>query len=378
MQTFNAFLKIVKNHLPSIILYFVIFSIFSVVLSTFANNDHNESFSADKEQIAVFDYDNSEESKALYKYLDHTHTIINIDDNNEAIADNMYYSFISYALTIKKGFSNDFSKLENVKRPSSTSGEFLDSQINNYLHILESYKAAGYSVSDSIHLTDEAVNTTSDVEFISASSSNEENTKAVTYFFRYLPYTFLATIIINLGTAFCTFRKKDLSARIQCSSSSVTNRNIGIAAAALLSGIAMLILYIALALILYKGELLNMAGLLKCLNSFVFLIFSVGVSYLISFFFNSLETLNMIGNVYALICCFFSGIFVPLEILSTGVKTFAHFLPTYWFTLANNLTDTFTGSAVQFQKYFTYIGIEVLFAVAVFAASLAVSKLKRT
>lgn len=377
MQTFKAFMKILKKHAPSISMYFIIFTVISLLTAHLNTDYSNNTFSSSKISIAVFDYDKSEESKALYDYLDRTHSIMKINDNQEEIADEMYYDRISYVLTIKQGFKNDYTNLENIKRPGSTEGEFVDHAIEKYVKLLDTYKVAGYNTADSIRLTNEAISKTSEVSFISSSTSNEENKKSITYFFRYIPYAFLASLIINLGNAFCIFRKKDLNARIQCSSQTITKRNLGIASAALVFSIGMLIIYLLLALLLYKSEMFTTIGLLKSLNAFVFLLFCVGFTYLLSFFVHSVNALNMVGNVFSLASCFFSGIFVPIEILSEGVKTAAHFLPTYWYILANDMTDVFSGSAAQYEKYFTYIGIEVLFAIVAFVAALAVSKLKK-
>ena len=43
---------------------------------------------------------------------------------------------------------------------------------------------------------------------------------------------------------------------------------------------------------------------------------------------------GMITNVVSLSLSFLGGIFVPLSVLGEGVKSFARFLPTYWYATA--------------------------------------------
>ena len=85
----------------------------------------------------------------------------------------------------------------------------------------------------------------------------------------------------------------------------------------------------------------------------------------------------MISNVLGLGLSFLGGIFVPLEYMSSGVVAFARFLPTYWYVKANQIIDSYTGTSAQISTYLSYIGIEFIFALAIFSAALAASKVRK-
>jgi len=132
-----------------------------------------------------------------------------------------------------------------------------------------------------------------------------------------------------------------------------------------------------MAVIMYNTDFFSMKGLLYVSNSVVFLLIAMSIVYFISYFVQSTSTLSMISNVLGLGLSFLGGIFVPLEFMSSGVVAFAKFLPTYWYVKANQIVDTYTGTSEQINTFLSYIGIESIFALAIFSAALAASKLKK-
>ena len=85
----------------------------------------------------------------------------------------------------------------------------------------------------------------------------------------------------------------------------------------------------------------------------------------------------MVSNVLALGMSFLTGVFVPLEFLGEGIIRFAHFLPSYWYILGVRFIDSYvTGDALT--ELWQYMGIQMLFAMAVLAVGLAYSRAKTT
>ena len=152
----------------------------------------NNIFEATSLNIAVFDYDNSDLSHALYNYLDSTQNIVNIKDDNETICDELFNRNISYALFIREGFSSDFSLIENVKDTQSTSAYYLDNCISDYLKVLNSCLKAGYSNEEAISLTNSSINTTASMEII----NNNTDDESLYFYFKYIPYAFVSVCLL--------------------------------------------------------------------------------------------------------------------------------------------------------------------------------------
>lgn len=72
MQVFKSYFKILNRHMGQMIMYLSIFIGIMVVLTATRTNKAEGDYEAIKPQFAVFDYDNSSESKALTECLKKT------------------------------------------------------------------------------------------------------------------------------------------------------------------------------------------------------------------------------------------------------------------------------------------------------------------
>ena len=63
---------------------------------------------------------------------------------------------------------------------------------------------------------------------------------------------------------------------------------------------------------------------------------------------------------------FLCGSFVPQSILPDSVLSAARFLPAYWYIRANNMLAGFGSEVFDNNFYWQCVGIQMLFAVAVF------------
>ena len=88
------------------------------------------------------------------------------------------------------------------------------------------------------------------------------------------------------------------------------------------------------------------------------------------------ELLNGVGNLLGILMTFLGGAWMPLSLMGPAVQTVAHFVPTYWVNdaigkaLASDLTSAMLGDIA------CDLGVTVLFAVAIAAAGLALSRTK--
>ena len=87
MQVFKSYFKILNRHMGQMIMYLSIFIGIMVVLTATRTNKAEGDYEAIKPKFAVFDYDNSSESKALTEYLKKTCIKKNIkNDKKETFA----------------------------------------------------------------------------------------------------------------------------------------------------------------------------------------------------------------------------------------------------------------------------------------------------
>ncbi len=381
MQVFKAFFITLKRELVSVLIYFTIFLALALLLSGNGKKQTEVVYNDAKVKVAVFDRDNTVLSRSLYDYLDKTQDLVTIKDDKDSITDELFYRNVEYVLIIKEGFeenikSGDFENVvENVKVPDSLSGTLLDDKINQYLSALSAYTAGGFSAGEAASKALDTADITAQVTLLKVEGKETEKSRAF-YYYTYIPYVLICMMISALGSILLTFRKKELSWRIKCSSLSETGRNAALISASLLFGLVCWAVFIVLSLFIYKEDMTGVKGALYIINSLVFLFIAMSLTYLMSFIVKTTNALDMVSNTIGLGMSFLGGIFVPLEFMSSSVLKFSKFLPTYWYVLTNQTIETFNSSKEQYNIIIRNLGIEVLFALIIFIVAIGLQRFR--
>lgn len=379
MQVFKAFFITLRKQLFSVLIYFIIFLVLSLLLSGNGKKQTETVYNDSKVKVAVLDRDNTVLSKSLYDYMDRTQKLVTIKDDEDSITDELFYRNVEYVLIIKEGFEEKIKSgsyedaVENIKVPDSISGKLLDDKIDQYLSALSAYTAGGFTARESALKALDTAGITAKVTLLKVEGKETEKSSAF-YFYTYIPYVLICMLISGLGSILMTFRKRDLNWRIKCSALSETERNAALISASLLFGFACWAVFILLSLVIYKEDITGVKGGLFILNSLVFLFIAMSLTYLISFLVKTSSALNMASNIIGLGLSFLGGIFVPLEYMSGSVLRFSKLLPTYWYVKTNQTIDTFNSGREQYAVIFRNLGIELVFAVIIFGAAIWLSR----
>ncbi len=384
MQAFNQYLKILKKNLGGVIIYLMIFMAITSLFSSFGSDTANDSFSMKKLNIAVLDRDNSQLSEGFKEYMGSIHHIVDMEDNVESLQDNLYYRNVSYILIIPKGYGEKLSQgnlnqlVENIKVPNSFEGIFADQQIDQYLKTISSYLKVGYEPAKALTLTKGSLAKSTEVTMIdTGATTTESQTDKMFFFFQYLAFVLICVTIVGLGPILLTFSKPDLKKRIDVSALSLQAKNRQLIFFSFFFTVAIWLIFMILAYELYGTKIFSTAGLLCMLNSFIFALISLSITYLLSLLLKTSGSLSIVSNVIGLGMSFMCGVFVPQSIMSEKVLSASRILPGYWYMNAHNKLVDYNGSSSQVKTIFADFGILLGFAVVILAVSLVVSKVKR-
>ena len=384
MQAFNQYLKILKKNLGGVIIYLMIFMAITSLFSSFGSDTAKDSFSMKKLNIAVLDRDNSQLSIGFKEYMGSIHHIVDMEDNVESLQDNLYYRNVSYILIIPKGYGEKLSQgnlnqlVENIKVPNSFEGIFADQQIDQYLKTISSYLKVGYEPAKALTLTKGSLAKSTEVTMIDeGATTTESQTDKMFFFFQYLAYVLVCVTIVGLGPILLTFSKPDLKKRIDVSALSLPAKNRQLIFFSFFFTVAIWLIFMILAYILCGTKIFSTAGLLCMLNSFIFALISLSITYLVSLILKTSGSLSIISNVLGLGMSFICGVFVPQSYMSEKVLSVSRILPGYWYMDAHNKLVDYNGSSSQVKTIFADFGILLGFAVVILAVSLVVSKVKR-
>lgn len=117
----------------------------------------------------------------------------------------------------------DENPLSVTKVPGSYSSFYVDQQINAWLNSIRTYTAAGFSQKEAA--TAALEQSVSEVTMYHDEETAVE-TPGYTYYFRYIPFLFLAVLCYSMGYILLAFRKEDIQKRMLASAISTRRQNL--------------------------------------------------------------------------------------------------------------------------------------------------------
>lgn len=388
MQVFKLYFKILKRHKGQMIMYIGIFVglLFGIIIPNAVKNDASK-FEDSKCKYAIFDYDNSELSEAVKSYLENKHTLVKIDDDEmETIQDELYERNVGCVVRIKEGFSEAFTDksavgsqdkikdyLEIYAIPDVNNTQLFEQNINSYNATLYTYVNAGFGISEAIEKTNDAENIAVNVSL--PEGGEVESQSPFIYMAQYLGWIFIAMCIVGVAPVLTVFDRKEIRDRIGCSSYKFSRINIETLAGVMVTGVGICGVFVLVALIGMREELLCFTGFLHVCNMLCYMMVALSLTYLISRITAKPDVISVMGNIISLGMSFLCGVFVPMELLSDTVIKIAHFLPAYWFVSAIDAIKNY--SVGDMPTILSYMGIELLFAAAIVVVAIVVYRNKR-
>lgn len=387
MQVYKAFFKVISKNLNQIMIYIVVFLGFAIILGNMVTNPTETNFEETKINVAFINED--EDSKlvdGLRQYVSKNANIVDIEyDDNEKLQDALFFRTVEYIVRVPDGFTDSMIRGKegiNVKTtsiPNSTSKMYMNNLINRYINVAKTYVTAidNLSQEEIVSYVADNLSESTEVDLSNDVHGYKKGDKCKQYY-NYLAYSMFAILILGVSSVMITFNNKDLKMRNSSSSLKLKDMNIQMVLGNISYAILMWLIMISASFILYGGYMFTTDGLLFLLNSFVFTISALSISFLIGNVINSKNAMSAAANVVSLGCCFISGVFVPQQYLGKTVLSIASFNPTYWYVKANSEI----ASLVNFNKenltpIFVSMAIILCFALAIFATTLVIIKQKR-
>ncbi len=386
MQVFKVFFKILSKRITAPLIYVVIFIAIGIIMST--QSTKPSQFTDTKLYISVIDMDKSNASRSLIEFLSENHNVKETKQDHDKMLDDIYYMNTNYVLTIKKDFEKNLEQgktddlLSNYQIPRSYASSLVESQIDRYILSVKSYTAGGFSLDEAMSKTHDIMQDKTEViqENFSkkeSASNADSNTEFFFNIFNAFAYIFLAILISSLVPILTTLSKKDIKARINASCLSASKQTLQTGLASVIYAFVVWFIFMIIAIAMSCTIFFSKTGLYAMLNSFVFMIVALSLALFISSLSPSPKAIDMMANTISLAMSFLCGVFVPIEFLSDSIIKVAHFLPAYWYVKANNMLAGASGELFETGKFFSCIGIEFLFAAALFSLAMLVANVKR-
>lgn len=379
MIVFKTILKILNKLKGLIILYTVMLIPVTLVNQT---SDNVDSFEEVKPSVIIVNNDKSKNgvTNHFIKYLENHMEVKDIDTGNEEkIDDALFYRDVSLVVYIPDGFGEDLLDSKDVSVEYKISGDKGSSYgkmlVQNYFDSFNIYNNY-YDGDELFDRLDNALNLDVNVEVKSKLDTNSLSRMA--RFFNFLNYAILAGCVYSISMILASLKSENVRKRTIVSSYDYKKYNRIVLEACSIVIIGMWLLYMILALIIFKDLFISMNGLWYVINSFVFSLCSLCIGFLIGNITQNKGAISGIVNVISLGSSFLCGCFVPFEFMPDYVIKIAHIFPTYYFVINNEalkVMDNFSLSSVS--PLIFNMGIVLIFGVCFVIITNYVSKKKQ-
>lgn len=340
MTVFKTYLKILNKYKLTVIIYTVIMLFF--VLFSIKSGDNITNFEVVRPDILIINNDeNVGITEDLVNYLTEKSNVKEIENQEEAISDALFYREVSYIIYIPKGFRDNVLKGEVPKIEVRSTGDYEASLasiiLERYMSVLKIYNEdiLEEDLIKNIHKTID-----NEINVRLTTKLDTDRLGEIAYYFNFSNYCFLASLIQVVCLIMSSFKEERIAKRNIISSSNYHTLNNKLLGSNMLFGIVLWGFYIILAFMLFGNIMFSSHGLVYILNSFVFMICSLVIAFLLANLVNNQDAINGIVNVIALGSSFLCGAFVPMEMLPKSVLSLAHVLPSYWFIKNNEIIKT--------------------------------------
>lgn len=383
MPVFKLCLHIYKKNIGIMMIYFGVFLGISLIVVSATKSNVEKGFRQTKTSIAIITKDDSPLIDGLKESMSQVANFVEIQDEESAIQDALYFRKVVYILRIPENYTEKFMNgesvlIDRITIPNSIDAIYLNLQINQYLRL-----AKLYMIGDNTNLTDITQKVLNDMSLsakveMAASDNNGSDQSYSVYYFNYMGYGLFAILILGISTILLVFNKVDIRRRNSCSPITIGSRNLQLLLANLAFSIICWVIFVSVCVMLNAKNMFSVNVLLFLLNSLLFTLCAASISFLIGMLVKNREAISALSNVIALGSSFISGVFVPQSLLSAYVLKLASFTPTYWYVRSNNLIAQMSViSSKHLSELFGYMGVIVGFTLAFVALALVVGKQKQ-
>ena len=338
MTVFKTFLKILRKNIFMVIIYTGIL----VLFGGFSMNTQDKSlaFNAVKPDILIVNNDKEEGiTKSFIEYIKENSNTPNIEDNEEARSDALFYNDVDYIIYINENFNNDFinGNIKNieVKKGNNFNASYAEMLINRYFKIALLYKDKVENIDELTNVINETLKNETQIEI--TSKLDTDRLSRVAFFFNFESYSLLVCLIFIISLMLSIFNNERIRKRTVISSTNYKKNNRILLLSNLLYAFIIWLIYLLLAVIILGDILWTINGIICIINSFIHLLMVTSLAFLIGNLVTNKDAVNGITNVVGIGTSFLCGVFVPLSYLPNTVITLAHILPTYYYVKSNEI-----------------------------------------
>ena len=386
MSTFRSVLRVAWRHPVYLVSYLAIVSLMGVLVGRLVADQAAavpSSYEPVRASVAVVDEDGSDLSRAFASWAGGRFDLVETDGAQE-VQDALARSLVDCVLVLPQGFGQELLDLPGVQATYGTdvqTGVLAAQEASQWASLAGSAAAlepdAGAGAVG--ELATQAMGERADVATLTSTDAGDARTAAgATTYFNFSAYPIMSSVVVTVGLVLSVFSESEVRRRQGCAPVSPARLDASLLGGCLVLALGAWAWTSVLGLAVFADELSGVPAA----NLALLLVAQLAISLTplsLAFALSRLglreQGLNAAGNIGGMVLTFLGGAWVPLSLMGEEVCTVAHFVPTYWVSDAvTTLLDTGALTASDLARVGTDIGVAALFALAIAALGLALSR----
>ena len=397
MSTFKTALRMALAHPFYLLIYTVFISLMGVFIAASVswNSSQLTEYKPYDANVIVVDRDGSDLSRALTKHLGSRFDLVTgVGDDTYDLADalsksNSAKGSADCVFFIPEGFEDDLvaaarageslPKLDVTYGAGTMAAALSSAEASRWISLAGAAAALEPTASngDVAKAAEHAAAKRAEVQ-IERVKVDSAAAATLESYFNFGAYAIISSVIVSVGLVFSGMNEPERVRRMDAGPISERQRSLAVFAAAVLT-VCIWFVSSMMGVVGFAGAVAEVGVGRVCLAlaaTFALACTPLAVGFALSSLGAREELLNGVGNLLGMLMTFLGGAWMPLSLMGPAVQTVAHFVPTYWVNdaigkaLASDLTSAMLGDIA------CDLGVTVLFAVAIAAAGLALSRTK--
>lgn len=396
MSTFRSALRVAWRHPVYLVSYLAILSLMSVLVGRLVADQAAaapSSYEPVRASVAVVDEDGSDLSRALASWAGGRFELVETNGAQE-VQDALARSLVDCVLVLPQGFGqkllgaahtgDDLPNVQATYGADVQTGVLAAQEASQWVSLAGSAAvlepdAGACAVGE---LATQAMVQRADVATLTNADAGDVRTSAgATTYFNFSAYPIMSSVVVTVGLVLSVFSESEVRRRQGCAPVSPARLDASLLGGCLVLALGAWAWTSVLGLAVFADELSDVPAA----NLALLLVAQLAISLTplsLAFMLSRLglreQGLNAAGNIGGMVLTFLGGAWVPLSLMSEEVRTVAHFVPTYWVSDAvTTLLGASALTASDLARVGTDIGVATLFAVAIAALGLALSRARR-
>ena len=397
MSTFKTALRMALAHPFYLLIYTVFISLMGVFIAASVswNSSQLTEYKPYDANVIVVDRDDSDLSRALTKHLGSRFELVTgVGDDAYDLADalaksNSAKGSADCVFFIPEGFEDDLvaaarageslPKLDVTYGAGTMAAALSSAEASRWISLAGAAAALEPAASDG-DVAKAAEHAAAKRAEVQVEQVKVDSTAAtLESYFNFGAYAIISSVIVSVGLVFSGMNEPERVRRMDAGPVSERQRSLAVFAAAAVLTVCIWFVSSMVGVVGFAGAVAEVGVGRVCLAlaaTFALACTPLAVGFTLSSLGAREELLNGVGNLLGMLMTFLGGVWMPLSLMGSAVQTVAHFVPTYWVNdaigkaLASDLTSAMLGDIA------CDLGVTVLFAVAIAAAGLALSRTK--